>query len=89
MTADTVTDEIYTSIEDLPLDYYEQGMDHDDSVHKDGVELDATPRTLELAPKLLVQYVPFHREVKLASVGRDCLAIKRALSVAGFGPWGG
>ena len=87
---DTVTDEVYTSIEDLPLDFYEEGMDKDDSIHSQAEPVfDAIPLTLKLAPKLLVRYVPFNREVKLGSLGRDCLAIKRALSKAGFGPWGG
>lgn len=88
---DTLTQEIYTSIEDLPLDFYEEGSDHDDSIHKDrdGAVEDLIPRTLELAAKPLVKYVPYTRTIRQGYIGRDCLAVKRALSVAGFGKWGG
>ncbi len=84
---ETITQEVYTAIEDLPLDYYEEGTDHDDSVHEggNGASEDAIPRVLELASKPLVKYLPYTRLIKQGSVGRDCYAVKRALSVAGFG----
>lgn len=80
--------EIYTEIEDLPLDDYKLDSDHDDSAHKSGIIVDPI-RTLTLATTPLVKYVPFKREIKQGMIGKDCYAVKRALSKAGFGKWGG
>jgi len=97
-------DDFFYSIADLPLDEWD-GKDEDNSVLKSlDAEL-AKPRILasadeeKLVASLLSQpllasakslnYVPFKRAVRLNTHGKDCFAIKRALSVAGFGKWGG
>ncbi len=80
------TIEIYTSIEDLPLDDYLDD-DNDDSIHgqaDQNIVLDA-PRALSSSKAPLATYVPFPRVIKLGNVGKDCFAVKRALSHAGYG----
>jgi hypothetical protein len=80
------TEVIYTDISELPLDEYLE-QDNDDSIHANPIEtarLDA-PRMLSMAGSPLATYVPHPRTFKKNAVGKDCFAVKRALSVAGFG----
>lgn len=88
-------------IEELPLDTPEEDADNallapdgkpvngDPSLNLDGI-VENVKRELSLATARATSvYVPFKRSIKLGSVGPDCYAVKRALSKAGFGPWGG
>ena len=88
--------EVYTSIEDLPLDDYVEGSDGDDSLlvdpfqnQDDLANFDPSSLRTMFAAKPLVKYLPYTRPIKQGNIGRDCYAVKRALSVAGFGKWGG
>lgn len=91
--------EYYYSIGDLPLDEWD-GHDEDNSIHSTRSKVQTfSPADVEReiralpsaatasAPKAI--YVPHKRDVKLGTVGKDSLAVKRALSKAGFGKWGG
>lgn len=81
--------EIYTSIDELPLDDY-LVEDHDDSVLAAGpgsLIMDF-PRVLSGTARPTTTYIPYTRAIKLGSVGKDVFAVKRALSHAGFGTWG-
>jgi len=78
--------EIYTSIDELPLDDYLM-EDHDDSVLAAGpgsLVMDF-PRVLSGVSQPTTAYVPYTRAIKLGSVGKDVFAVKRALVHAGFG----
>lgn len=88
--------EVYTSIEDLPLDDYVEDSDGDDSLLANPVSnmddlatFEPSSTRMMLAAKPLVRYLPYTRPIKQGNVGRDCYAVKRALAVAGFGKWGG
>ena len=80
------TEVIYTEISELPLDDYLE-QDNDDSVHANPIDaiMGDAPRLLSLAVKPLATYIPHPRVFKKNAVGKDCFAVKRALSVAGFG----
>ena len=86
--------EIWTSIDEIPLDEW-NGFDVDDAgIISNDMEVEGTysyylkrNQRVASAP-LAATYVPFVRTVKLGTVGKDVLAIKRALSKAGFGKWG-
>jgi Putative peptidoglycan binding domain/NlpC/P60 family len=83
---------VYTNIDDIPLDVWD-GNDLGDS----GELKPATPfEVFSTAPPLIPtagasapsNYVPFKRVIKNGMVGKDCFAVKRGLSFAGFGKWG-
>ena len=80
------TIEIYTSIEDLPLDHYLDN-DKDDSVLAGGPAIlsQDSPRVLSGVKAPMTTYVPFPRVIKKGNVGKDCFAVARALSHAGYG----
>jgi hypothetical protein len=90
---------IYFSIGDIPLDTW-NGFDEDNSYFKlrsafsTPFDLDQEIRAINSTPivsvesPLAARYVPFIRTIKLNTIGQDVLAVKRALSKAGFGKWG-
>ncbi len=80
------TVEIYTSIDELALDDY-LGDDNDDSILAGGPATLShdSPRVLSGVKAPLTTYVPFPRVIKSGNIGKDCFAVKRALSHAGFG----
>jgi peptidoglycan hydrolase-like protein with peptidoglycan-binding domain len=81
--------DIYTRIEDIPLDQW-NGFDEEDQ----GFTLEVSQEAKGFAAlstsvnNPTVAYVPFKRTLKLGSRGQDVFAVKRALSSAGFGKWG-
>lgn len=89
----------FYTLADLPADVW-NGEDRDNSVLKDAQRVVLTPQLLfEEEKKVLAgvealaatpphRLVPFIREVKFNTAGKDCFAIKRALAAAGFGAWG-
>lgn len=88
----------YSSIEELPLDEW-NGEDGDNSIHAatpkvltfTQADVDREVRGLSSASKSApsAKYVPFKRNIYPGSVGYDSFAVKRALSKAGYGKWGG
>jgi cell wall-associated NlpC family hydrolase len=85
-------------IEHIPVDTW-NGEDGDNSLVKDGVSLGDVEHDFDAifenerillsgAPSATI-YVPFKRTIRRGYVGPDCYAVKRALSAAGNGPWGG
>lgn len=83
---------VYTSLEEVPVDEW-NGFD-EDATALEGYPEGLTAHTEEervrsLGVPATGTYLPFKREVKLGTIGKDVLAIKRALSSAGFGVWGG
>jgi cell wall-associated NlpC family hydrolase len=94
--------EVFTSIEDLPLDEW-NGEDGDNSLLEqsggEGVGLPSQAQFEEWGRLDLEEYmrpldatatlVPYKRVIKLGTIGHDAYAVKRALSRAGHGPWGG
>lgn len=81
------TIEIYTSIDELPLDDYD-GNDHDNSVIADPSSIPTwydSPRILSGVSMPTTTYVPYTRNIKLGNVGKDVFAVKRALVHAGYG----
>jgi cell wall-associated NlpC family hydrolase len=56
------------------------------NTHEATVNAGAQVRGLQSAKAL---YVPFRRNLKRSYVGNDAFAVKRALSRAGYGKWGG
>ena len=82
--------EIYTNIEDVPVDDYDPSMDGDDSIVAEGglSEVEEEIRTLASAVGLRNRRIaPFVRTIKGGTKGRDVVAVKRALSRAGHGKW--
>lgn len=93
-----IEDLIYP-VEGLPLDTW-NGFDFDNSVLAEtkglGVGLPSEEEMAEWGRNEYrvmsagsSAYVPLKRVIKLGTVGPDAYAVKRALSKAGFGPWGG
>lgn len=72
-------------------DYLAHGQDLDSALELQRKIIDVGANqapTLLVARKSTAVYVPLKRNVKYGTVGNDALAVKRALSKAGFGKWG-
>lgn len=78
------------NIEDMPLDTW-NGFDEEndpEAVGGDKHKLEIVARPAPVAVAAATTLVPFTRDIKFGAHGNDVFALKRALSVAGFGKWG-
>lgn len=85
----------FTHLDEVPphmLDVVDPTRQGDDRVHKPGNPHDIAPvrahrKLLRAKAPAPVRVVPLHRGVRRGMVGSDVVAVKRALSRAGYGRW--